>query len=88
MAPTRGNSWTKPAMDPRVETIVQEILAYLERNPQAADTAEGIERWWLHGTRDHSSALVAHALEILVARGDIERFRSAHGVVFRRRTGC
>lgn len=72
-------------MDPHVEKIVQEILAYLERNPQAADTAEGIERWWLRGTQDHSAGLVARALEILVARGDIERVRSAHGIVFRRR---
>jgi hypothetical protein len=75
-------------MDPYVERIVQEIVAYLERNPQAADIAEGIERWWLRDTDIRLPALVAHALEILVARGDLEKVHTTRGVVFRRRGGA
>jgi Fe2+ or Zn2+ uptake regulation protein len=35
------------ASRPEVRQVAAAIRSYLEENPKAADTAEGIQRWWL-----------------------------------------
>jgi hypothetical protein len=35
--------------DATLQRVVQQIDAYLARHPQATDTAEGVEQWWLDG---------------------------------------
>jgi hypothetical protein len=45
------------------------ILRYLLAHPAAADSAEGVRDWWLHGTGEVSKAEVADALEGLIKRG-------------------
>ena len=53
-----------------VESIAAEIERYLARHPNAADSADGIHRWWLP-TRLSEKPLesVKAALEELVDRG-------------------
>jgi uncharacterized protein YhfF len=43
------------------------ILDYIERNPDAADTVDGISRWWLGPDNSASRDDVLRALETLVA---------------------
>ncbi|MGR8932251.1 MAG: hypothetical protein ACU836_16605 [Gammaproteobacteria bacterium] len=51
-----------------VRRIADEILNYLEDHPNAADTAEGIAKWWLSRQRfEESAALVQQALNYLVS---------------------
>jgi len=53
-----------------VRAIAAEIERYVEAHPGAADTAEGIQRWWLsHPLADESAAMVIEALDLLIARG-------------------
>jgi hypothetical protein len=53
----------------RVETIAHEITRYLAARSDAADSFEGITRWWLARIRlDEAAADVQAALDRLVAR--------------------
>lgn len=56
-----------------VSRIADEILNYLEDHPNAADTAEGIAKWWLSRQRfEESAARVQQALDYLVADARVE----------------
>jgi hypothetical protein len=56
------------------------IERYLHARPQAAETVEGIARWWLHRQRyDDSVEVVQQALDLLVSRGTVERLAIAGG---------
>jgi hypothetical protein len=55
--------------DQRVKMIAQEIERYLVTRPDAADTVEGVSRWWLARLGlDAADAEVEAALHLLVAR--------------------
>jgi hypothetical protein len=55
-----------------VRAMVAEIERYLEAHPGAADTAEGIQRWWLsRQLADEPVAMLTDALDVLVAKGVI-----------------
>lgn len=65
-----------------VDTVVVAILDHLRRHPLAADSADGVARWWLGPL--HASALPAHveqALELLVARRTLRRLTLMDGTV-------
>lgn len=65
-----------------VERVASEIRRYLLRSPDAADTVEGILRWWLVRIRqEEARQVVEAALASLVAQGDIVRRVSADGQV-------
>jgi Fe2+ or Zn2+ uptake regulation protein len=57
-----------------VGSIAAEIERYLARHPNAADSADGIHRWWLP-TRFSEQPLesVESALELLVDRGAVTK---------------
>ncbi len=63
------------------------ILSYLEEHPQAADTVRGVWSWWLRKQAPRvSEAVVAEALEGLVARGYLVSQTAPGGeVLFKRR---
>jgi hypothetical protein len=62
-----------PEEDP-AQVIAHTIQRYVEVNPDAADSAEGIRRWWLPpGLAEESPATVEEALDRLVAAGVISR---------------
>jgi hypothetical protein len=59
--------------DAEVEGITRELEQYVAMHPTAADTAEGIARWWLDRAEQPSLSRVEVALTALVARGLLAR---------------
>jgi len=49
-------------------TITTRILRYLIAHPDAKDTASGIARWWLRGTKPRIDEIEA-VLNVLVSQG-------------------
>lgn len=63
-----------------INHVAQQILRYLEANPQASDTLEGVAKWWLMRQRlTESMVLVQGALKILEDKGLIVERRNADG---------
>jgi len=63
-----------------VEAVATAILAHLDAHPLAADSAEGVARWWL-GTDGSGVTLeqVERALDLLVSRRVLRRLSLADG---------
>ena len=61
-----------------IERIAEEIHLYLINHPNAADTLDGIARWWLTRQRyEEATTVVKKALENLIARGLVVQTTSA-----------
>ena len=57
-----------------VGRVVTEIVRYLDAHPHAADTADGITRWWLSPALGALSIdVLEKALAVLIDRGVMER---------------
>ncbi len=70
-----------------VSDIAQAIAAYVEKNPEAQDTLEGIVQWWLpEGQSPARTALIRQALEELVAEGLITAHKAKDAQIFYRAT--
>ena len=67
----------------RLSKVAREILSYLERNPDAGDTLEGVARWWLLQQRIHTAVEeVQRGLDQLVKLGLVSRRKTTpHGPV-------
>jgi hypothetical protein len=71
--------------DDAINTLAREVATYLSMHPNAADTAEGIRRWWLarvlaaEATADAQIGDVLSALDLLVERGVVVRRRLPGG---------
>lgn len=62
--------------------ISQHILNYLRKNPDSADTLEGISAWWLLSERVNDAVNnVADALESLIKGGSIVRLKLKNGKI-------
>ena len=62
--------------------LVKAILEYLVNHPQAADSVEGVTRWWLaHNGSAPASSDVESALATLVERGLLRRVELPDGTV-------
>ena len=59
--------------DAEVEGIARELERYVSLHSTAADTPEGIARWWLDWSEQPALNRVEVALELLVARGVLAR---------------
>jgi hypothetical protein len=71
-----------------VRTVAEEIRAYLETNPNAADTLEGIVRWWHARSRyEEARRTVRAALDYLVGQGEVNSRDTAQGVTIYYRAG-
>lgn len=71
--------------DVHLERIVEAIALYLEQHPGAADSEEGIAKFWLPTLNVEASSEEVHiALSVLMRAGLVERVRSA---LFRRAGG-
>ncbi|HYN76874.1 MAG TPA: hypothetical protein VES73_03660 [Lamprocystis sp. (in: g-proteobacteria)] len=63
-----------------VDALAGEILRYLHGHQQAADTPEGIARWWIKRQRLEDSLLcVQSALDLLVSRAQVMGRQSPAG---------
>jgi len=61
-------------VDLRLEDLSREITRYLAEHPAAADSVEGIRRWWLLRQRlDEAAAQVQRALDRLEAAGQVRK---------------
>ena len=60
--------------------VLQQLLSYWQARPQAADTIEGIQRWWL-GEAVVSRAVLARVLAGLLQRGMVDGVTAADGRV-------
>jgi hypothetical protein len=64
------------------ENLAVEILDYLASHPLAADSAEGVARWWLGPARASvTQEQVDRALELLVLRGRMRHLTLTDGTV-------
>lgn len=68
--------------------LMRAILAHLATHPHAADTAEGVSRWWLGGQGGASTLPeVEAALKQLVARRALREERLADGTTLYSKSG-
>jgi len=64
----------------KVTRIASDIARYLEDRPNAADTLDGITKWWLLRQRiEESDALVREALDHLISESVVVRKRNLDG---------
>ena len=62
--------------------VAATVLAYLQHHPDAADTLEGIVRWWLPQQRyETEKARIEQVLETLVGEGTLSRERLPGGAL-------
>lgn len=53
----------------RIQSVANEISKYINKRPNAAETAEGVANWWISRQRiEESVEIVENALEYLVAQ--------------------
>ena len=73
-----------------ISTVANAISRYLSSHPRAADSVEGIRRWWLAPLRyDEAVTVVQHALDRLLAEGVVAREAMPDGrVIYRRAAGA
>jgi len=63
------------------EGLARRLLDYLEKNPDAGDTLEGIANWWLEQQRvEQVVDEVAEALDYLVQIGVVQVHKLRGGV--------
>lgn len=75
----------QPSPPDRVQDILEKILRYLATHPDAADTPEGIETWWLAGRGGKPGDALRLALEVLIRRHVLIRAVLPGGSVIYRR---
>jgi len=76
------------AADVHLKRVVEAIARYLDQHPGAADSEEGIAKWWLPTLDvEASSEDVRIALEALSRAGLVEVVRSANKPLIWRASG-
>ena len=69
--------------DAVVLALADELAAYLESHPDAADTAEGILTWWLARQRYAQTKLnIEQALKHLTEQGLVRIRDGPHGKIY------
>ena len=69
--------------DAELARLAQDIQRYLQAHPHAADSVDGILRWWLPRQRYEESAIkIQQALELLAQRGAVSKRVLAGQVVY------
>lgn len=70
-------------MNNRQAELPKMILNYLQKNPEAGDTLEGITKWWIGLEKiEFSVDEVAYALDKLKKKGLIRTCKSRGGITF------
>jgi len=63
----------RTSADAEIEGIARDVEQYVSLHPTAADTADGIARWWLDRAEPPPLSSVEAALESLMSRGLLAR---------------
>lgn len=62
------------------QKIAQLLLTYMQNNPEAKHTAEGIARWWiLQQKLEDEISLVERVIDYFTAKGILEKVALAEG---------
>jgi Fe2+ or Zn2+ uptake regulation protein len=70
-----------------VSEIAEAIAAYVEKNPEAQDTLEGIIQWWLPEAHHQArTSQIREALDDLVAEGLITAHKAKDAQILYRAT--
>ena len=65
-----------------IERIADEIQRYLLKHPNAADTLEGVTKWWLQRLRyEETTELVHKALQYLIDSKQIRKTTNSDGSI-------
>ena len=74
----------RPAFSEHNDALVWLILGYLSSHPDAKDTVDGVEKWWLNAMEiDMHSSTVRGSLDHLVKLGWLVSYRrQGSGVVY------
>ena len=77
---THGGSVPDSNQDQSIVAIAREIRTYLNAHPEAADSLEGVARWWL-ARQHYEQAIdkVKKALEYLVIEGAVTKTSTTGG---------
>ena len=68
--------------DEEILAIAREIRSYLANHPNAADSLEGIIKWWLARQRcEYALDMVQRAVDYLVAAGTVTRGSTVTGKI-------
>ena len=69
-----------------IDCLHDAILRYLQSNPNAADSLDGIMNWWLPklGYEKVDSENVLQALELLIAKGVVRKVSLMDGTILYR----
>jgi len=62
-----------------VDLVAALVLAYLDEHPHAADSLDGVARWWVGDDGRFGAAAVECALDRLVSTGRLRRQTMADG---------
>ncbi|HEY8877832.1 MAG TPA: hypothetical protein VIN03_09735 [Roseateles sp.] len=73
-------------MTPEVQVVVEALRRYIDDNPHACDSLDGIARWWLGGRFPRPR--VEAAMAALLEEGTVERVSATDGRVRWRRRGA
>ena len=64
----------------QIKQVAQEIERYLVSHPAAADSLEGVSKWWLTQQRYQDAlAIVQESLDYLIANGRVIRAKNPDG---------
>ena len=71
---SRGRQAMSMELSEEARSIAEQIERYLRLHPQAADSADGIHRWWLAPPfSEESPETVQAALDLLESRGVVNK---------------
>jgi|WetSurMetagenome_2_1015567.scaffolds.fasta_scaffold227570_1 hypothetical protein len=73
--PSQNGLWNNENVkDDKIKQAAIQILLYLQKHPEAKDTAEGIAQWWIR----EDVKIVEKALQLLAEEGVIEKKASTY----------
>ena len=76
----RADDDDRRAMDADTDMLYERIASYLRQHPNAADTLEGVQSWWLRDVRGQADRrAVQQAIDRLVEDGVLSRSTAPGG---------
>jgi hypothetical protein len=77
--PSPAQAALQPAPPPALRPALRELCRYLRDNPQASDTVQGMQRWWMPHDTPLTEHEIAMALNWMKQRGWVDTLQGADG---------